>query len=543
MKPVSTSKRHSSIIKRTFAHLTSIGEMKERLLWESGIETWEDLMETLSSCRNSSDLFQNLRKKQETLFTESKIPSDGLAKSWMEQLEKSFEAYRMGDLSFFTSLLNPSDHWRVLQDYLDDALFLDIETTGLSKELHYITVIGALWHGNIYQWVWPENIEDFKKLMLKCSLVVTFNGQRFDLPFLRAHFPNFPNPRAHVDLLYIARKAGFKGSQKEVEKLLGFSRKDDIEGITGFEATVLWSRAVYGSYKAYRTLLRYNRTDLEMLPKISYILCKSLYNQLPLKQSWCTKKINSTTIIKRHAQGFPQVKKAWDNRKPTFLALKPTFLKEAQKIPVVVGIDLRGNPKNPTGFAVCEGTKVRTKILYKDSEIIEATLASKPILVSIDAPLSLPRGRKSAFDDSPCRVEGGIVRDAERILWARRIQVYPALIQHMQGLTNRGIQLTKKLQDLGLEVIESYPGAAQDILGIHRKRLDKSLLRDGLCQFGFEIAGQPSHDELDAITSAMVGYFYLANAYEPIGADDEGYMIIPRWSQLIVWNPATNSFV
>ena len=44
---------------------------------------------------------------------------------------------------------------------------------------------------------------------------------------------------------------------------------------------------------------------------------------------------------------------------------------------------------------------------------------------------------------------------------------------------------------------------------------------------------QKTHDELDAVTSALVGHFYLADQYEAIGADDEGYMIIPR--SAIAW--------
>ena len=146
-------------------------------------------------------------------------------------------------------------------------------------------------------------------------------------------------------------------------------------------------------------------------------------------------------------------------------------------------------------------THTETCILYEDAEILERTRAAKPDLVSIDAPLSLPRGRKSVSDDSPCRKEGGIVRDAERILWSRGIRVYPALIRQMQGLTKRGIELTKILEAEGISVIESYPGAAQDILNIPRKRMDETLLLRGLTQFGYEIQGEKTHDELDAITS------------------------------------------
>ena len=139
----------------------------------------------------------------------------------------------------------------------------------------------------------------------------------------------------------------------------------------------------------------------------------------------------------------------------------------------------------------------------------------------------------SVSDDSPCRQLGGIVRDAERILWSRGIRVYPALIRQMQGLTKRGIELTRILEAKGISVIESYPGAAQDILNIPRKRLDEQLLWRGLVQFGYQIDAQKTHDELDAVTSALVGHFYLADQYEAIGADDEGYMIIPR--SAIAW--------
>ena len=131
------------------------------------------------------------------------------------------------------------------------------------------------------------------------------------------------------------------------------------------------------------------------------------------------------------------------------------------------------------------------------------------------------------------------MRDAERILWARGIRVYPALIRQMQGLTKRGIELTEKLEGHGIPVIESYPGAAQDILNIPRKRLDETLLLRGLRQFGYQITGKKCHDELDAITSALVGHFYLADQYEAIGADDEGDMIIPR--SAMAW-PSGRSF-
>ena len=94
------------------------------------------------------------------------------------------------------------------------------------------------------------------------------------------------------------------------------------------------------------------------------------------------------------------------------------------------------------------------------------------------------------------------------------------------------MRLAKRLESLGIKVIESYPGAAQDVLGIPRKRANEDLLTRGLREFGYTFDDGKSHDELDAITSALVGYFYLADEYEAIGADDECFMIIPKWNSM-----------
>jgi len=78
----------------------------------------------------------------------------------------------------------------------------------------------------------------------------------------------------------------------------------------------------------------------------------------------------------------------------------------------------------------------------------------------------------------------------------------------MQNLTLRGIALRRAISDLPHRprVIESYPGAAQDILSIPRKQKGLDLLREGLRRLGLRCKGLEtrSHDEMDAITSAVV---------------------------------------
>ena len=157
-------------------------------------------------------------------------------------------------------------------------------------------------------------------------------------------------------------------------------------------------------------------------------------------------------------------------------------------------------------------------------------METKPDLISIDSPLSLPKGRTAVTDDDPGRQMFGITRECERILKKRGVNVYPSLIQSMQALTARGIRLATHFRNLGVPVIESYPGAAQDIMNIPRKRADLALLKAGLVEFGISgdfLDQEVSHDELDAITSAAVGLFFMSGKFEALGNEDEEYLIIP----------------
>jgi predicted nuclease with RNAse H fold/dephospho-CoA kinase len=134
-------------------------------------------------------------------------------------------------------------------------------------------------------------------------------------------------------------------------------------------------------------------------------------------------------------------------------------------------------------------------------------------------------------DDDPGREEFGIMRRCERELKRRGINVYPCLLPSMQRLTERGIKLAARFRSAGVPVIESYPGAAQDIMGIPRKGAGAEFLKQGLVDFGIEGAfacRDVSHDELDAITSAIVGSFFLAGRFEALRGPCEDALIIPE---------------
>ncbi|MEI7857328.1 MAG: hypothetical protein WCH85_07485 [Methanomicrobiales archaeon] len=151
-------------------------------------------------------------------------------------------------------------------------------------------------------------------------------------------------------------------------------------------------------------------------------------------------------------------------------------------------------------------------------------------LISIDSSLGLPAGRCCVHDTCDCR-KYGIMRESERILRKRGIRVYPTLIKSMQNLTLRGMELARRFRGAGYTVIESYPGGTQDILAFPRKKINLRLLETDLMGLGIiphSDRNPVTHDQLDALTSALVGYFYKAGMYEAIGNEAEGYLILPE---------------
>jgi histidinol phosphatase-like PHP family hydrolase/predicted nuclease with RNAse H fold/dephospho-CoA kinase len=194
----------------------------------------------------------------------------------------------------------------------------------------------------------------------------------------------------------------------------------------------------------------------------------------------------------------------------------------------VVGIDLTSSEKKASGFAVLSGTTAETLTALTDDEMVKRISEIKPSVISIDSPLSLPEGR-CCFDKNCECSKYGIMRQCELLLRHFGIGVYPCLIDSMVNLTVRGMNLTKRLRGFGFNVIESYPGVAQDLLHIPRKQKGLEFLLNGMKNFGIEgIRENITHDEADAITSALVGYFYLDNKYVGMGNEKEGYLIVPK---------------
>jgi predicted nuclease with RNAse H fold len=193
----------------------------------------------------------------------------------------------------------------------------------------------------------------------------------------------------------------------------------------------------------------------------------------------------------------------------------------------ILGLDLAGSPRRPTGFCALRGRRVTVGHLFGDEDILAMVNALTPHLIAIDAPLGLPAGRCCLLNTCAC-AGATHFRASDYELRRLGIRFFPITLGPMRQLTHRGMHLKSVLESVGFEVIETYPGAAQDIWGIPRQR-DVPGLRRGLSRFRLQglRRSEPSPHILDAVTCALVGELYLRGVASRLGSPDEALMILP----------------
>ncbi len=193
----------------------------------------------------------------------------------------------------------------------------------------------------------------------------------------------------------------------------------------------------------------------------------------------------------------------------------------------IVGLDLAGSPQRPTGFCVLRSRHVEVGHLASDADILHLVQGTSPRLVAIDAPLALPAGRCCLLDTCTC-AHTTHFRACDQELRRWGIPFFPLTLGPMRQLTRRGMHLKAILEAQGVSVVETYPGAAQDLWGIPRQR-DTAGLRRGLTRFrlqGLDSSERSPH-VLDAVSCALVGKLHLAGRAWSIGRPDEAIMILP----------------
>lgn len=145
--------------------------------------------------------------------------------------------------------------------------FLDIETTGLSATDCEITVVGVYlvngMRNKLVQLVGDRvTDENLLNVLQGTSTIYTYNGMKFDLPFIHRHLGVDLNVMYnHCDLMYRCWENNLFGGMKSVEVKLNIPRK--LKEINGLEAIKLWWRYINNyDEKALELLLEYNKEDV-----------------------------------------------------------------------------------------------------------------------------------------------------------------------------------------------------------------------------------------------------------------------------------------
>lgn len=145
--------------------------------------------------------------------------------------------------------------------------YLDIETTGFSSHYSDLTVIGVALEKNrkvkVIQLI-EENIYEEKLLQVLKNVdqLYTYNGSRFDLPFIKAKLKvDLKEEYNHTDLMYDCWRNNLKGGLKVVEQKLGIER--NLKEVDGYMAVKLWwDYFNNNNLKSLKTLLEYNGEDV-----------------------------------------------------------------------------------------------------------------------------------------------------------------------------------------------------------------------------------------------------------------------------------------
>jgi len=237
------------VLRATFLHLPGIGPVTEADLWQSGYRDWSDLTGKIDSLGVGS-------------ATRARL---------VRELARSEQALTERDAGWFARRLPSREHWRLYPAFSPETAYLDIETTGLSPYGGIVTVVTVHGGGATRTFVAGDDLEELPAYLGRFRVLVTFNGSRFDVPFLLASFPQMLVPPAHIDLRFLLYRIGHAGGLKRIEARLGVGNREGVEGIDGLDAVRLWQEYRRGSRSALERLVRYNRADtVNLEPLLHY---------------------------------------------------------------------------------------------------------------------------------------------------------------------------------------------------------------------------------------------------------------------------------
>jgi hypothetical protein len=246
------------VLRSTFLHLPGVGPVTESELWLRGVRDWADLREASMG----------------TLLPRIERPAVE------RDLEESERALAERDVGWFARRLPGAEAWRLYPEFRPETAFLDIETTGLTPYEGIVTVVTVHGGGRTRSFVADDDLEELPAYLRPFGILSTFNGLRFDVPFLQFRFPELVPPPAHIDLRYVLYRIGYAGGLKRIEQTLGLGDRSGVEGIHGLDAVRLWEEYRRGRTESLERLVRYNRADTVNLEPLLDFAVRELRRRL-----------------------------------------------------------------------------------------------------------------------------------------------------------------------------------------------------------------------------------------------------------------------
>jgi len=243
------------MIRSTFILLDGISYGKEKNLWKNGIKDWNNFLESKpKGISNKRKVIYDLK----LIHAKRELNSD--------------------NSNYFCKTLPKKEHWRLYEHFKDECIFLDIETSNVSGG--YITCITLYDGNNIMTFVKNFNLDlkRISKILKQYKMIITFNGNVFDLPFLKKYCNNLIPEIPCWDLRHSCQKLGLKGGLKEVEKQLNIKRPNQIvQDLHSGDPIKLWRTFLATGDRYYIELLvEYNQEDTVNL----HTLAEKLYSHL-----------------------------------------------------------------------------------------------------------------------------------------------------------------------------------------------------------------------------------------------------------------------
>ncbi len=237
------------MIANSFIFLDKIGEKLEKSIWQQGILSWDQFLAAKS--------VKGISRKRKMYY-------DRIVLQARSALYSQCSGYFIGRLP-------QCENWRLYDNFKDQAVFLDIETSGMSR-YDDITVFGIFDGINTKTMIRGINMDykELKKELDRYKLIVTYNGSTFDIPFIRKRYPRLLPQVPNFDLRVACQRVNLTGGLKEIEKKFGIERSKIVEDMYGGDALRLWKMyRVTGDSYYLKLLVEYNEEDVYNLKKIA----------------------------------------------------------------------------------------------------------------------------------------------------------------------------------------------------------------------------------------------------------------------------------